>query len=155
MERKFNVGDKVRVVKATLDRTEEHVGLVGVVVGSNKYNLGDGTYTEHDCPRVQVGGVRASYWHEPHGLELVETETPKPTPQKLNSQYLMHLAEVLTQAERAIRSKGNKYILNNPVEFYKWHQMYELCSTLEVKMRCRAEELEAQEAAQLSKAVTA
>lgn len=152
MEREFKVGDKVRVVKATLAIPEDFVGVIGVVVG---YEKSGSVRVDTPCrtPGCNCGELMQLI-HEPDALELIESEQPM-AEQKLNSQYLMHVAEVLTQAERAIRSKGNKYILNNPVEFYKWHQMYELCSTLEVKMRCRAEELEAQEAAQLSKAVTA
>lgn len=63
----FAVGDKVKIVKATLVGTEKFVGQSGTVL---ELDVG--------CYKIDVGdGKPYQFWHETRGLELVKPERKK------------------------------------------------------------------------------
>ena len=72
MEQQFKVGDRVRVVKATLCVADTFVGVVGTVVG---YTSSGNVTVDTPCriPCCNCGELLPLH-HEPDALELIESD---------------------------------------------------------------------------------
>ena len=65
--------------------------------------------------------------------------------QKLNSSLLVDTIEVLNQTITAMSNKSSQYVLDNPVEFFKWRSAVEEGQDFLTTLMVRAEQLKNEE----------